>query len=353
MRTLSTELQAEQEAVSNTPYTRIYVNDTDYSDRLLYNEHHEEAYRDRATVILRNDDRALDIATVDLTGKFFRIGYGHITGEAVAEPNGNNDTAEYAYAAPLWVKNQWVTSMEGIVVCQLYCTGAWAYLREQRVMAYGSAPYYNFQFNATHTIYELIEEVVETAMGWSLAASPTVDDGILNDFKPIFDVNEMPYENAASVLYRLISMTKCYLRIKANYGYDYPEVEIVYPQEADTANENYYDNQGHYFFEYTEKVNLLIPNSIAVFCNQGEDGTWTTDDIITGTSEDAVEIAKYTEVLQPYMDGTITNQTDADNRAAAILTRIKAEQLAGKLIIPHDSSVELYDKVTVHDARGI
>jgi len=52
------------------------------------------------------------------------------------------------------------------------------------------------------------------------------------------------------------------------------------------------------------------------------------------------------------MDGTITNQTDANNRAAAILTRIQAEQLAGRLVIPHDARVELYDKVTVHDARG-
>ncbi len=44
---------------------------------------------------------------------------------------------------------------------------------------------------------------------------------------------------------------------------------------------------------------------------------------------------------------------DADLRADAILTRLKSETLAGRLVLPyHDCSVELYDKVKVEDVRG-
>lgn len=326
---------AAQVAASNTPYIRIYINSVDYSSRLLALEHHEEAYRDRAIIVLRNDDLAL--SDVDFTGQQFKIGYGHVTAAS----------DEYSETADLWVKNQQFTSSPGQQVCLLYAEGMWMRLREQRVMAgvTGSEPFYDNLFNATHTIYALIELVIENAMSWTLTALGTQDDSIIDTFKPVFDINQMPYESGASILYRLIWMTKCYLRAKAGTTF-----QVIYPQTSDTVNETYYSDQAHYFMEYTEKVNLLIPNSIAVMCNSGVDGLWSS--IITGTAEDATEIAKYAEILQLFLAASITDQDDANARAAAILTRIKAETLAGRLVVPHDARVELYDKVSVVDVRG-
>lgn len=335
-REISPALLAAQVAASNTPYIRIYINSVDYSSRLLALEHHEEAYRDRAIIVLRNDDLAL--SSVDFTGHQFKIGYGHVT----------TASNEYSETADLWVKNQQFTSSPGQQVCLLYAEGMWMRLREQRVMAgvTGSATFYDNTFNATHTVYALIELIIENALSWTLSAFGGTQDGIINTFKPVIDINQMPYENAAGLLYRLIWMTKCYLRARAGTTF-----ALVYPQTSDAVNETYYSDQAHYFLEYTEKTNLLVPNSIAVMCNSGVDGLWTN--IIAGTAEDATQIARYAEILQLFLAASITSQTDADNRAEAILTRIKAEQLAGRLVVPHDARVELYDRVEVNDVRGL
>ena len=187
-------------------------------------------------------------------------------------------------------------------------------------------------------------------MGWTLNAFAGTQDGIINAFRPIFEVNQMPFENAAALLYRLMWMTKCYLRAKNGKAWD-----VVYPVTGDTADETYYSNQAHWFIEYVEKTILLIPNSIVVLCNQDPTGEWDTEayPLITGTAEDATQIAKYAELVQPFIAGNIRSQVDADNRAVAILSKFKSEILGGRLVVPHDAQVELYDKVVIYDGRGL
>jgi len=335
-RTLSDTLTAAQQGTSKTPYIRIVINGVDYSDRVLSVEHIEEAYRDRAIIVLRNDDRALDPGTVDLRGHRFCPGYGYVTSE------GN----EYSGAPDLWVKSQQVISREGSVVCQLYCEGMWMYAREQKVRAYGSAPYYIGAYDGTtDTVYDIIEDIIEGALGWTLLPAPSPDDGILTSFKPVFNINKVPYESAASILYRLITMTKCYYRLTAGLTW-----KIVYPQESDSVDEVYYSDQPHYFYEYMEKYNEVTPNRIVVYTNFNPDDETTWPSILVGDT--GAYSGNYNEVIQPYVVASIDNQSDANARAAALLTRVKSESLAGRLIIPHDCGVELYDKVNVLDRRG-
>lgn len=334
MRSISSTLQDAQEALSHTPYTRVVIDGNDYSSRVLQIEHHEEAYRERATVVLRNNDLAL--SDVDLVGEYFEIGYGYTTGEG----------DEYSDTPGLWVKSQQFVSLPGMLICILQCEGMWALLRELRVLIAGSPPTFDVEYNKTHTIYELMELVFGShAASFILEALGAHDDGIINAFKPYLFINRIPFENCAAILYNLIYMTKCYLRAKAGKTF-----QIVYPQAGDNVDESYYSDQAYYFYEYTEVMNLLVPNRINVFCNYEP----TPENLITGDAVDEAAIAAYEgrEILQCQLAADIDNQTDADNRASAIMTRLKAEQLAGRLLIPHDCRVELYDRVAVYDRRG-
>jgi hypothetical protein len=58
------------------------------------------------------------------------------------------------------------------------------------------------------------------------------------------------------------------------------------------------------------------------------------------------------EVRGLYPAPSITNNTDATNRATAIAAKAMAEIVSGRLVIPHDARVELYDRVAIFDTRG-
>lgn len=397
--TITQALITTQSDTGKTPYIKIHINSTDYSSRLMYLEHHEEAYRDRAVVGLSNRDNTLD--SLDLDGKEFEIGYGYDS-----SANGGSAT-DKVDTATLWVKSHQIISVMGERIYQIYAEGMWMRLRKEKVMpgitawkastAYivnqsvppttpnghkyicttagtsaaseptwptttgatvsdggvtwtengVSVPYAN-TFLATHTVEELIQMVVE-AMGWTWTAVGN-SDGIIDVFKPTFEINSAGFEVGAAIIYRLIWMTKSYLRCKPSKTF-----EVVYPQTADAVDETYYSDKAPWFLEYNEKSILLEPNSILVLCNQDPNGAWNTASypLITGTAEDATQIAKYAEVLEPFVAGNIRLQADATNRAAAILTRLKSEMLGGRLVLPfHDCRVELYDRVRVEDSRG-
>jgi len=175
------------------------------------------------------------------------------------------------------------------------------------------------------------------------------DDSIIHTLKPFFTINNPPFESLANLIYRLIMMTKVYLRPEAALVF-----KIIYPQDADSVNETYYSDQAPYFREYTEKRNLLIPNDIKVYWGANDDGTWDATALANpGSDTDAASIAAYTTVRAVYLAPDLTTKADADLRAAAILQRFKSETLAGRLVLPyHDCSVELYDRVSVVDKRG-
>ncbi len=223
-------------------------------------------------------------------------------------------------------------------------------LRERQIVSLGgSAPYWLGDYDgSTTTIYGIIEDIIEDDLSWTLNAKPSPDDGILDTFKPVFRMNSGEFEMSAYALYRLITMTKCYLRQKAATTW-----EIVFPQDGDSVDSTYYSHSadGHPFYEYMEKITEVVPNRYIVYANNpnGED-PWPST-IITGDS--GAYSGNYTEVKEHVLAPTITDQDDANNRADALLVRAKAEGLAGRLIVPHDCRVELYDKVAVVDIRGV
>ncbi len=409
-RILSADLTTAQKGSSKTPYKRIIINAVDYSARVLYIEQHEEAYRDHATILLRNDDRLFD--DVDLEGYKFMIGHGHktsatpatwagttayVVGDSVrpvtptgirfycivagtsagSEPTwpsigstvvdgtvtweyGTAEANEYANTAPVWVKSQEVQDIEGESVCQLYCEGQWMYLREQRYLAKGDAPDFSDTITGI-TIYDQIEDVIEDELGWTLDPAPSPDEGILTTLTPSVKVNADTYEMVASYLYDLIFITETFLRAKANHIWD-----MLYPQSSDSVDHTYYSYQIYYFKKYVEKSHITTPNHIVVYANQSADGTWGA--IITGNGYDTdqwtlngswVYTGTYVAVTEIFRDGSLTTQGDADNRADAIMSKIKSGHhdipgpLSGYVIVSHDAGVELYDRVQVLSSRGL
>ena len=346
MRTIHSDLITAQQSGAADPYIYLSINSTDYSSRIVSIEHREEPMRNTAVFILANSDRHFN--GVNLRGKSFSPGYGYVTS------SGNKycgDGAGSEAMPTLWVKSQSMVSMEGKLVCILYCEGGWMRLREYGFVIGSDPPHLNKAFTATDTVFQLIEKAL-VAASFTLNSIGTQDDGIVNSYSPVFKVNPLEYDSLASMVYRLIQMTLLYLRETQSSAY-----ELVYPQSSDAVDETYYSDQAPIFKEYVEKLNLLVPNSIVVFCNQDPDTLgWNTTayPLITGTASDADSISQYGEVIERFTAPYIRNQTDANNRANVILQRYKYETLAGRMVLPfHDCRVELFDRVQVIDSRGL
>jgi len=347
MRTgLSATLEAAQVAASRQPYLYLLFTSYDegttynlssngsYGNRILLIDHSEEPYNEYAYIMLRDYDRALP---TDLTGYWVEIGYGDVTGVG----------DEYAQTARLWVKHQQVVSAAGKLIIILELEGMWAKLKETKMML-GTAPYFNATYT-TETPYDLITLFLSEAdPAVTLAALGGQDDGIIDTYIPEFSVNEVEYfEDAASLIYEAIKMTKCFLRPKTGL-----EFEVRYPLESNAVDLTIYsEGTGvQKFYEYADRKNLVIPNHIYCVANQGADGLWTDKIIAEAVSQDSIDAYGDTPdiVLAPELD----NATDAENRAEVVLARMGDEEPAGTLTIPHDCRIELYDYILVGDSRG-
>ena len=355
MRTLSSALTAQQIAAAPTPYVKFKLTSADgnttydYTSRVLMIEHHEEAYADYATVVLQNNDRGVETS---LNGYWVQIAYGYITGNAVAdvegaESAGNNDTAEYSYTPRLWVKRQQEYSAPGQVKTILWLEGAWHHLSELQRYT-GDPPLFETSYS-TDTIYDIISALLVEA-GYTLDALDDQDDGIIDTFAPAFKINQSDiFEEFADYSYlirRLIVMTKCYLRAKTGLAF-----KVIYPQEGDAVKETYKSDAQYWFKEYLEVKKALLPNHIIVIWGDNGDGTWDCVAGTVGSALDQDEIDAYRDIPQIVLAGELTSEADSDDRASVILTRKKGEMMSGHLVIRHDCSVELYDRVAVQDNR--
>ena len=140
-------------------------------------------------------------------------------------------------------------------------------------------------------------------------------------------------------------MTKSYLRPKPTLQF-----EIRYPQTSEAVDLTYYSAQAPYFYEYTDRKSLKIPNHIYVVANAGADGLYTN--IKIAEASDTESVAKYGDQPDIALAPEITTPADALNRANAILAKVGEEESAGVIAISHDCRVELYDKIRAEDSRG-
>ena len=341
MRTLTETLETAQQAATRTPYVSIVFNGvTDYSSRLLRLEFTETPYgadlsdKNAGIILLDDNDRTV----ADLRGQYLDIVVG-------LETSAGNEGVTYPR---MWVKSQtWHSSPSGLY-STVYLMDMWEYLSIQEYEGEGEPPYFNVIFNRTDTPYALMETLLADK-GITLSYVGDLDP-IINTFTPYLEINNQPFEDYRSILYRLIMMTMSYLRMS-----DGMTAKIVYPREEDSPDRNYYSYQMFYFYRFADTLNELIPNHIYVYCNDTDVDAETPTawpNLVTGEAENSTAITRFTEVKRHYLAASILTQQDANDRATAILTRWQAELQPAFMVIPHDCALELYDKVSVADARG-
>lgn len=364
MRTgLSAGLITAQSAVSRTPYKKLLFTSYDtlttvdlssdsavYGNRQLMIQHVEGSYNDYAAIALKNATRDIP----NLKGYWVEIGYGdYVSG-----------LPEYASTARLWVKHQQTVSIAGNLTTILECEGMWAKLKET-LLRMGNPPYYIVKNTALigeegylatlnqmtpYAIISYILSLTDPAMTLDALAE---EDSIIDTLIPNFTINEFSqFETAASVIYRLLTMTGSYLKPKAGLAW-----EIKYPQDSDVADITVYNDTAPKFYSYVNRENVNLPNRIYLFANAGSDGLWT--DIIAAQADDATSQAEYGIVPDVVLAPELTTLTDAAARAGAILNRQAIESsnmmdsvLAGKLVIQHNCQIELMDKIAISDTRG-
>jgi len=347
-RSVSATYLAAQQSLSKTPYFKLLFKrsgegDVDlstdsgtYGNRILLIDHIEEPYNDYATIIFRNVDRTVP----SLLGYYVEIGYGYVTGAGKEYlGDGTNEPAP----ARLWVKHQQTVSAGGKLWELLELEGMWSKLRETLIRL-GDPPLYTTSYS-TDTIYDIIGYVLAEIDPAMTLNALVEDDGIIDTLQPQFDINAQPFEYADAIIYRLLNMTASYLK-----PLDDLEWEIKFPQDGDSVDISLYSYQAPYFHEYMERVNILVPNHYLVYGNEGDDGLWTS--YVTGEAKDQDEIDDYADVIRVILAGSLTTEGDCDNRASALLARARFEQMAGRLVAPHDGRIELYDKLAIYDAIG-
>jgi len=352
MRTLHADLTTAQQAVSGTPYIRLVftkgATTKTYTTRLKRLVHVEQPYGSIAQIWLDNADLGVE----DITGYYVDIGYGYNT----------TSGDRYSSAPRLWVIQQSEESEQGRLEAVLYLEDIWRILREiQDIGGIGATgPYLDVDYDgSTKTVYGILEDLLETCGNVDLDALG-VDDSIIDTLKPVFSINAGSglFEDVASMIYRLLNMTKCFLRPSGNYAGDkLAGFVLVHPQDADAVDYSYYSDQAHYFLQCFWKDNVIQPNHIYVFANQDELGTW--DSIITGEHDASATEGIYDEdgdlldLPEYHLAAELTSQGDADLRAEAIYEKLFHEFEWGVVVVPHNCGQELYDKVAVYDSRGV
>ena len=340
MRTVGSDITDAIAAGFGDPLLNLDIGGVDYTSRIISYEYHVEPYRGRCVLVLANSDRALESA--NLQGKTMTLSVGYGT-DVEALPT-------------LYVKSWSRVSSEGTLVVILEAEGTWNKLREHSFITTSEAPYFNIPFTSILTVFELIDLALNE-IGATLTADSSELDGIINNFKPVVTINPLQFESPAAIIYRMLGMTKCYLRDDGGDNFT-----VIFPQEADAAVLTYINPK-----DYVEKTNLLIPNHIVVFCNKApvpdENGNyWDVEGypLIIGHARDSNQFAgetydgNYEEIIEYHIAPFIIVESDATNRAEAILSRYRSENLAGRLVLPFcDPQPELYDRVKILDGRGV
>ncbi len=374
------------------------------TNRLLYVQHIEEPQNDSGVILLSNYDKSIP---ANLIGYLIHLGWGLNTPDGI-----KNKEADGAVAPALWVVKQ--SDISGGVKGQkpeLYTIfelrGVWQAVLNAQPIRLGPEPYYwhyvdvneseagadNIPELANKTIFECLKYLIETSLseqtglGFFLDDLGDQDDGKINDINVenpfpsgevslLYDETTEIFGTYGSFISKLMSRTDCYLRTEPGLTF-----KVIYPQESDGIDETYYSDSalGHPFYEINHgrigerSAGTPLPNHIQIFGGEHDitglplyEGHWFDPDHYTTpptTFTPAAIEAAYTGDFMPVTfegneedetwDKTLTSNAQCVNTATTLGLKMKAITLGTRLLIPMDASLELYDRVSVEDTRGL
>jgi len=388
-----------QQADFTEPYIKIDIGpsgDPDYSfsslsDEIISVEHIERPFGGTATIVLNNYDKSLK--DIDFRGRRVEINYWF---EGVGGDAGT--------APPLWVFSDRELSSEGQNQVELICIDVWNILSllnvgvggtklagtitgslsisdtltgetsgatgtvilvgadyvhvgdvsgkfvdgekaeknvsnyitidSQGIVGSSSGPAYNWDVR-TLTIENILDQIFN-----SISVDVDIDetDGIVDTYKPTLSTT-MGQTSFLNLAQDLLRMTKCGFRIENDEDLHLFEVDETPGDEVYT-----YDS-AHAFYVDIRDLSLILPNR--VICVDGEGGH-------KGSAEDAAAIAQFRDIaVTKFISAeNLESDSEANDRAAAELSRSQWNSAAGQIIAPMNVGQELFDYIKIIDSRN-
>jgi len=337
MRDLSETLLATQQAESIDTLIKIVLTHgassyTYTRDRILDINHPEEPYSQRAELVLDNSDKALK--DIDLKGFKGVISYGAISSAG----------EEYSATAPLWVIAQRLNSVwpSGKLDCVLSLVGIPNLMSEDK-----ASESYMPDEDDTKTVKTLINQILGATLACyshCIAYEVVWEDGydsLADTYKPKDSFRIYVGGSRLASFRRLLDYTGNVARVEADGKW-----HIFKPTTTGSVyNYEYSLESGHTFFSKAYRKTLVIPNRIVVKSQPDDDPQYSGSAQIDGY-DDLPEAVKKTDYKQMRL-----GVDQADDIAAAILSKHQLWSEMGAADVPMNVGAEIFDYVKVTDER--
>ena len=347
MRTLSSNLAAEQVKTSYIPYVKVYLPDysggTDLSAYVREVVTTEQVFGGSAYIVL--GDLAswyYDGATpLDLKGYKVEIEWGAVI-------SGSPDTTG-GEQAPVWIWDTPHTSFEGELAIQFECIDIWQWLQMFKVMNASpatAAP----AWPADTTVYDIIDSLLPSLMTLTLDST----DGIVDTYKPYY-VTGLG-DSIAKIIATVIQYTNCYIRAegdgKMHIGKMPETSEAKYTFDIDTPT--------HTWISSIKEGSIVYPNRVIAVDTtptQEPDGTAVNSQTYEGSATDEYSKALVqrafaghsgyiTKVLE---DKNLDSDDNAQRLAEAAQGSAQRSVSLGVIRAPNAVHIELFDWTEVKD----
>lgn len=174
--------------------------------------------------------------------------------------------------------------------------------------------------------------------GFTLAGtSAAEDDGVYNANTMEFWTNLSPNETAGQVVRGLMSLTYNYLLAQTALTF-----KAVYA--ANTAVDfTYYRDTSPQYYSFVERQNTIAPNKAYIFADENDDKTFNL-------CETAISTAGTVQYLDTIVYGkapSVTSSAEAVTRATIYLNKLHEQDTSGRVVVPHDIQIEMYDRIEV------
>ena len=296
--------------------------------RILSAEQSQEPYSHTAELVLDNADG--EFTSKDLRGYQALIGWGAVT------PVGS----EYCDSPPLRVVRQELVSEEGKLICRLVCIGIPDQLGEDR-----ASESYVPDSSDTTVLQSLINAILAGSLS-CYSHCPAVSyqwdgtDSLATTYKPKDGFRVYTNGSRLAALRRLLEFTNCVMRVE-----DDGKLHFFVPTPSGTS----YDHEfslaagSHAFFQKAGWRTLVIPNRVQV--RSPEDAAVS----VSGSATDSISYALLPKVQ--YQEAAVGSTSEANNVAAAILSKYQLQTPVARLTVPLTPAVRPLDYVKVTDAR--